>query len=1313
QVKLNGSSYSYPFYQYYSDATALEPALIANNWFMTPRTSATAGRPIYTNYSTYQQFYHNSAANYTGGTTSYACYLYASTSTPANVEFVNNIFANFGGGNALYINATTTVPMVTWGDYNNLYTTGANLGYAGTNQTNLSTWQTTTGLDSNSVSTDPFFSAPDFLLPGAPAMDNLGIPVVQVADDIFGNPRSFTTPDMGAVEYTPPQNDAGVIAISSPTSPLPPGSYPITVSIKNFGLSTLMTAYIQYSVNGGPASSSLWVGPLSPDSTDGPITVGNYTFPYGLHTLKVWTSNPNNGTDGNNLNDTATVVINICDITSGTYTIGDTSAGADYPTFQSAVNSLTSCGIGDTVIFLVDTGTYTEQVVIPQIAGAGPGARIIFRPANPLAGDVVLTYTPTSSTSDFVLKLNGADYVTFEDITIKVGSGATYGRTLYLAGGADYNEFLGCKIHTLVSTSSYFVPVYQNGSVDGHNLWDGCEVKGGYYSFYLYSAGNGGEGNTIINCDVIDWYYYGIYLQYQTTPIVKHNYVHNSAATGYGYAIRNYYCYGPFETSYNTIEFDGTGYCYGLYIYYSDGLANNPAKVYNNVVMVNSGSGSYGAYFYYATNVKFYHNTINVNMSSTSGYGLYMGYQCSNIDVVNNSITTRTGYSVYVSSSSYITGFSHMDYNNLYTQGASLAYTGSALANLAAWQAATTLDSNSISADPAFYTPTNLTPSVASVNDLGTAVSWITDDINGNPRNVMTPDMGAIEFDPLNYEAGLVRFVGPVSGCDLGNEYVAFEIVNRGAQAITDSLYASYILDGSSVIVTELVTDTINPNDTLVFTFATPVNVSTLTDTTFGFHGWIDLAGDPLPDNDSSVYGIISNLSPADPMVIGDTVQQGMTATLMVANPSPTQSYSWFDNLSATVPVHVGDTFITPALNTTTVYYVEGLEGSPFQDFENGPGTTTTSYAPAYGWYNYNWSAILYTSSEINTAGRIDSVSFYVSNSISYSMLNQKMWMAHTAASQFTTFGIPAPATIGTKVFEGNMVWTGPGWFTIALDVPFIYNGTDNLMIYWENWDGSYVSGYPTYSATSTTNYMMMHDYSDLGFPSSPTGSGGMLYSRPIIQLIGGDNGCPSDRVPDTAHVTSPIINVFAGNDTSMCAGGSVQLNVAASGGIGTYTYAWSPAGSLNNAAIANPIASPVTNTTYSVTVTDGNGDTGSDDIIVLVNPGPNVTLAAIPDICINYAPYTLSQGSPAGGVYSGPGVTTGIFYPGTAMAGTHTITYMYTDPATGCSGSATNTVFVDLCIGVNEIENGLGLSVYPNPASGLVTVTLYSEESS
>lgn len=81
-------------------------------------------------------------------------------------------------------------------------------------------------------------------------------------------------------------------------------------------------------------------------------------------------------------------------------------------------------------------------------------------------------------------------------------------------------------------------------------------------------------------------------------------------------------------------------------------------------------------------------------------------------------------------------------------------------------------------------------------------------------------------------------------------------------------------------------------------------------------------------------------------------------------------------------------------------------------------------------------------------------------------------------------------------------------------------------------------------------------------------------------------------------------------------------------------------------------------------------------------------------------APFALSGGSPAGGTYSGPGVSGGMFNPGVAGPGTHTITYTYTD-SSNCSGTATQTVFVDVCTGVSNSDATTSVSVYPNPAHG------------
>lgn len=94
--------------------------------------------------------------------------------------------------------------------------------------------------------------------------------------------------------------------------------------------------------------------------------------------------------------------------------------------------------------------------------------------------------------------------------------------------------------------------------------------------------------------------------------------------------------------------------------------------------------------------------------------------------------------------------------------------------------------------------------------------------------------------------------------------------------------------------------------------------------------------------------------------------------------------------------------------------------------------------------------------------------------------------------------------------------------------------------------------------------------------------------------------------------------------------------------------------------------------------------------------------------ICLNDAPFTLTGGSPAGGTYSGPGVTAGVFDPNAAGTGTHTLTYTYTD-STSCTGTIPATVMVDACMGIHAVDAAMGISVYPNPANNFVTVELQS----
>lgn len=84
-----------------------------------------------------------------------------------------------------------------------------------------------------------------------------------------------------------------------------------------------------------------------------------------------------------------------------------------------------------------------------------------------------------------------------------------------------------------------------------------------------------------------------------------------------------------------------------------------------------------------------------------------------------------------------------------------------------------------------------------------------------------------------------------------------------------------------------------------------------------------------------------------------------------------------------------------------------------------------------------------------------------------------------------------------------------------------------------------------------------------------------------------------------------------AGADVAICIGSSTQL--AASGGT---TYTWSPATSLSDPNLADPVANPNADILYVVTVTDLNGCTANDSVQVSVNPLPVVDAGADQVIC-------------------------------------------------------------------------------------------------
>lgn len=188
-----------------------------------------------------------------------------------------------------------------------------------------------------------------------------------------------------------------------------------------------------------------------------------------------------------------------------------------------------------------------------------------------------------------------------------------------------------------------------------------------------------------------------------------------------------------------------------------------------------------------------------------------------------------------------------------------------------------------------------------------------------------------------------------------------------------------------------------------------------------------------------------------------------------------------------------------------------------------------------------------------------------------------------------------------------------------------------------------------------------------------------------------GDTTCSSQTIVTVSFNPAPMVLANA-SATTVCENENVTLS-----GSGAASYQWDNGVTDGVAFAAN------TTTDYIVIGTDTIGCTAADTVTITVTPAPAVAMTPLATVCVNEAAFTLTQGSPAGGTYSGTGVANGEFDPATAGVGTFTITYTFTD-STGCEGTATADIEVDGCVGLEELKNG-GVVVYPNPASDVLNV--------
>jgi hypothetical protein len=165
-----------------------------------------------------------------------------------------------------------------------------------------------------------------------------------------------------------------------------------------------------------------------------------------------------------------------------------------------------------------------------------------------------------------------------------------------------------------------------------------------------------------------------------------------------------------------------------------------------------------------------------------------------------------------------------------------------------------------------------------------------------------------------------------------------------------------------------------------------------------------------------------------------------------------------------------------------------------------------------------------------------------------------------------------------------------------------------------------------------------------------------------------------------------PLPLAITGSNTAICAGNSVTLGAPAIPG---HSYAWSPSNGLSSATSAQPYASPLSTTSYTLTeIITATNCQNANFVTITVNPLPSASTVGIASIC--------SGDSVAIGGSSTPG-NTYLWSPVTDL-NSPTISNPMASPAITTIYNVTETVISSGCSNSNPV------TVMVNPAPYIIT---------
>jgi hypothetical protein len=465
------------------------------------------------------------------------------------------------------------------------------------------------------------------------------------------------------------------------------------------------------------------------------------------------------------------------------------------------------------------TGSAINTITI-QKSGAG---------ANP----IITAGAGTSTSIDAIIKIGGGDYITIDGIDVKESIANTTTTTqmefgYYISNasatnGAQYNTIKNCKI-TLERSNTTTKAIYQNvttsptnaNGANSYNKYQFNSIENTYNGIYIvgnisYNDMNLEISNCTIGANTVNDIGNGSALQangirtaYSNNISVFNNEVRNVSISSGGQTLFGIYLnslQGSSNNVYNnkvhdiqTLSTNVLSITAGIR---ADIQAGAICNIYNNMIY----ALQHGIFTTTSTMVIYgigvslngtgignvFYNSVRIEEDEfPTSTGLLVGAVAGTVNIKNNifanyssSGSTSLRYCIYKQATSILNSANYNDYyiNTSGTNNNVGSYNATDQNTLTNWQTVTSKDAASLNINPAFVSVTDLHSSSINLNAAAVCISTangdglnITNDFDGDLRNLTTPDIGADEFtvapvNPCSGTPSLATIIGSTAVC--------------------------------------------------------------------------------------------------------------------------------------------------------------------------------------------------------------------------------------------------------------------------------------------------------------------------------------------------------------------------------------------------------------------------------------------------------------------------------------------------------------------------------------------------------------------